>query len=79
MNTEQQPFLTISKPRTLDGHRTRGVVHLIHDPATGQTWCGRKFRGITNHGRATTIDPVTCTTCRTAYDTDRPRAWSSHH
>lgn len=69
-------FHTISKSRTVNGQRTRGTIHLVHDEATSQTWCGRKFRGVVHIGLAQDTTSVDCRACLTAYTRNQPRAWS---
>lgn len=64
------------------GKPVGGFVRLWHIEldgrlgSVGQTWCGRRFRGVT--ARRTTppgVDDQQCPLCQRARETNQPRPW----
>lgn len=69
--------------RNLIGKTKNGVVarwHIVNDPVMGQTWCGRKLKGITIFGLVAERmlaegEGVVCPDCERAQTNDQPVSW----
>lgn len=76
--TSAETVRTVRKDSTdrVTGERKRGRTHQVNDPFSGQTWCGRKPRGLAHRNYHDDPANVDCPDCLSAIETGRPKPYS---